>query len=140
MICACRKIGKYKELSILRPPKQRQPIVIFCYRSLQWPVTVSLSNICFIDIHTHMYTIIFYTHTHTHTHTYNMGFPGSSVVKNLPDNAGDRVQFLGREDPLEKFHGFLPGKSHGQRSLVGYSPWGHKRVKHDLATKRQQHI
>ena len=21
---------------------------------------------------------------------------------------------------------FLPGKSHGQRSLVGYSPWGHK--------------
>ena len=20
--------------------------------------------------------------------------------------------------------GFLPGKSHGQRSLVGYSPWG----------------
>ena len=20
----------------------------------------------------------------------------------------------------------LPGKSHGQRSLVGYSPWGHK--------------
>ena len=26
---------------------------------------------------------------------------------------------------------FLPGKSHGQRSLVGYSPWGHKRVGHD---------
>ena len=22
---------------------------------------------------------------------------------------------------------FLPGKSHGQRSLVGYSPWGHKK-------------
>ena len=21
---------------------------------------------------------------------------------------------------------FLPGKTHGQRSLVGYSPWGHK--------------
>jgi len=21
---------------------------------------------------------------------------------------------------------FLPGKSHGQKSLVGYSPWGHK--------------
>ena len=21
---------------------------------------------------------------------------------------------------------FLPGQSHGQRSLVGYSPWGHK--------------
>ena len=27
---------------------------------------------------------------------------------------------------------FLPGESHGQRSLVGYSPWGPKRVRHDL--------
>ena len=25
---------------------------------------------------------------------------------------------------------FLPGKSHGQRSLAGCSPWGHKRVRH----------
>ena len=33
---------------------------------------------------------------------------------------------------------FLPGKSHGQRSLVGYSPWGCKRVGHDLAIKWQQ--
>ena len=33
---------------------------------------------------------------------------------------------------------FLPGKSHGQRSLIGYSPWGHKRVGHDLVTKQQQ--
>ena len=28
---------------------------------------------------------------------------------------------------------FLPGKPHAQRSLAGYSPWGHKRVRHDLA-------
>ena len=27
---------------------------------------------------------------------------------------------------------FLPGESHGQRSFVGYSPWGLKRVRHDL--------
>ena len=33
---------------------------------------------------------------------------------------------------------FLPGKSHGQRRLVGYSPWGHKRLGHILATKQQQ--
>ena len=32
---------------------------------------------------------------------------------------------------------FLPGKSHGQRNLVGYSPWGHKSVGQDLATKQQ---
>ena len=31
---------------------------------------------------------------------------------------------------------FLPGKSHGQRSLAGYSPWGHKKVGHNLAIKR----
>ena len=30
---------------------------------------------------------------------------------------------------------FLPGKSHGQRRLAGYSPWGRKRVGHDLVTK-----
>ena len=33
---------------------------------------------------------------------------------------------------------FLPGKSHIQRSLVGYSQWGVKRVRHDLATQQQQ--
>ena len=32
---------------------------------------------------------------------------------------------------------FLPGKSHGRRSLVDYSPWGLKRVRHDLAAKQQ---
>ena len=32
---------------------------------------------------------------------------------------------------------FLPRKSHEQRSLVGYSPWGCKRFRYDLATKQQ---
>ena len=32
----------------------------------------------------------------------------------------------------------MPGKSHGQKSLAGYSPWGRKRVGHNLATKQQQ--
>ena len=31
---------------------------------------------------------------------------------------------------------FLPGKYQGQRSLVGYSPWGHKDIP-DLATKQR---
>ena len=35
---------------------------------------------------------------------------------------------------------FLPGKSHGQGSLVGYSPWGHKRVRRDSVTKQQQQL
>ena len=40
------------------------------------------------------------------------------------------VPSLGWEDPLEEKMAtqplFLPGKSHGQRSLAGYSPRGHK--------------
>ena len=31
---------------------------------------------------------------------------------------------------------FLSGKYHGQRRLVGYTPWGHKRVGHDLETEQ----
>ena len=33
---------------------------------------------------------------------------------------------------------FWPGKSHGQRSWVGFSPMDHKRVGHNLATKQKQ--
>ena len=33
---------------------------------------------------------------------------------------------------------FFPGKSHGQRSLEGHSPWGHNRVRHNLET--EQHL
>ena len=51
-------------------------------------------------------------------------------VKNLPAMQETWVQSLGQEDSLEKdiaTHSiFLPGESHGQRSLVGYSPWGRK--------------
>ena len=35
---------------------------------------------------------------------------------------------------------FLPRKSHGQRSLAGYSPWDRKRVRHNLSTKQQQPV
>ena len=34
--------------------------------------------------------------------------------------------------------GFLPGKSHGLMNLVGYSPWGCKRVKYDLVSRQQE--
>ena len=56
-------------------------------------------------------------------------------VKCLPEMREIRVQPLGWEDPLEKematCSSILAGKFHGQRSLVGYSPWGHNRVGHD---------
>ena len=33
---------------------------------------------------------------------------------------------------------FLPGKSRGQKSLAGYSPWGRKTVRHNIGTKQPQ--
>ena len=56
----------------------------------------------------------------------------AQVVKSPPTMWKTWVQYLGWEDPLEEGNGnplqyssFLPGESRGQRSLVGYSPWGH---------------
>ena len=58
------------------------------------------------------------------------GFPGGSVVKNLAANTGDMGLVLGGEDPLDEEMAthfvFLPGESHGQRSLAGFSPWGRR--------------
>ena len=60
-----------------------------------------------------------------------MGFPGGTVVKNLPANAED-IRDAGSIPGLERSLGeathssILAGKFHGQRSLVSYSPWGHK--------------
>ena len=53
------------------------------------------------------------------------------MVENLPANAGDvgsipgwgRSPGEGKGKPTPVF---LPGESQGQRSLAGYSPWGHK--------------
>ena len=54
----------------------------------------------------------------------------AQMVKNLPSMQETQVQSLGREEPLEKERLptpiFWPGGFHGQRSLVGYSPWGCK--------------
>ena len=55
------------------------------------------------------------------------------AVKNLPANSGDKrggfngwvgkISWRRARDPTPVF---LLGESHGQRSLVGYSPWGRK--------------
>ena len=54
----------------------------------------------------------------------------AQAVKNLPVMLETQVRSLGRKDPLEEglatYSVFLSGESHGQRSLAGYSPWGHK--------------
>ena len=63
----------------------------------------------------------------------------AQMVKHLPTMLETRVQSLGGEDPLEEEMAtqvFLPGKSHEQRSLAGYSPWDGK----ELVTTEQLHF
>ena len=54
----------------------------------------------------------------------------AQMVNKLPAMQETQVQYLGREDPLEKgvaIHSSIyRGKLLGQRSWMGYSPWGHK--------------
>ena len=74
------------------------------------------------------------------------GFPGGSVIKTPPANAGDtkRLWFdpwIGKIPWRRKWQPtpiFLPGISHRQRSLVSYSPCGCVKVGHDLATEQQE--
>ena len=54
---------------------------------------------------------IIYIHAHTHTRERN-GYP---------------LQYCYLENPMKE-------------ELVGYSPWGHRRVRRDLVTQQQQHI
>ena len=52
-------------------------------------------------------------------------------LKHLPTMQGTWVQSMDWEDPLQKemaTHSSMPGESHRQRSLVGYSPRGHKEL------------
>ena len=71
-----------------------------------------------------------------------MGFPGGLVVKNLPANEGDVGSIPGLGSPPGEGKGnpvvSVPRKSHEQRSLVIYSPWGHKRITFNLAVEQQQ--
>ena len=60
-----------------------------------------------------------------------LGFPGGSEVKASACNAGDpgfdswvgKIPWRRKWQPVPVF---LPGESHGGRSLVGCSPWGRK--------------
>ena len=67
------------------------------------------------------------------------------MVKNLPANAGavrypvgfdpwvGKIPWSREQKPIPVF---LPVESHGQRSLVGYSPWGCKELDMTEATRQ----
>ena len=67
-------------------------------------------------------------------HIFYVGLGGISLVAQMvktPPAMETQVRFLGQEDSpgegeQQLTPGFLPGEFHGQKSLVGYNPWGHK--------------
>ena len=59
------------------------------------------------------------------------GLPCGSDSKEPVCNAGDRVQPLGREDPLEKGMATHSCTLAWKVPWIGYSPRGRKRVRHD---------
>ena len=71
-----------------------------------------------------------------------MGFPAGSVVKNPPANSGDVGSIPGLGRSAGEGNGYpLQYTCLGNpidRSLMSYSPWGCKRVEHDLVTKQQK--
>ena len=70
------------------------------------------------------------------------GFPGGSVVKNSPANAGDisSIPGSGRSSGVGNGNPLQYEKSHEQRILAGYSPGGHKRVGHSLVTSKLNYL
>ena len=72
------------------------------------------------------------------------GFPVTQWLRTHLSMQEAHVQSQGQEDPWKRKWQptpvFLTGKSHGPRNLVVSSPWGCKRVGHDLATKYNNNI
>ena len=72
-------------------------------------------------------------------------FTGGSAVTNLPamqETWRHMSNLWARKIPWRRkwqpASVFLPGESHGQRGVEGYSPWGLKGVRHNWATKQRQ--
>ena len=61
------------------------------------------------------------------TYALFLGFPGGSVVKNLPAMQEIQIQSLGWEDPLGEemaaSSSILAWESNAQNGLAGHSPW-----------------
>ena len=97
----------------------------------------------------HMHTIYIHKHMHLHVqtnkHTYLLksgGFLGGPMVEESTfqcrrlgfDLSVSRIPWGRKWHPTPVF---LPGKSHGQRSLAGCSPWGCKEL--DMTKQLRKH-
>ena len=91
--------------------------------------------------HTHTHHTCACTSVHTHTHFYGRRDMSLSLTQIIRDLTCDPPEFISTAFVFNPWVGkiswrrkwqptpvFLPGKSHGQRNLVGYSPWGCKEL------------
>ena len=100
----------------------------FICTSLETTTTCMLDSLCLYSI-LNLFSFIYFSYL-VFLHL-AMGFPSGSDGKASVYNAGDPglIPGLGRSPGRRKWQPtpvLLPKKSHGQRSLVGYSPWGCK--------------
>ena len=123
--------------------------ILRCYINITTNITITI-NINNINITTTSVTTWWYFMTFTLSslpdrsgNTYRVSSLVAQRIKHLPVMWETQVWSLGWKDPLEKEMQrtpvLLPGESHGQRSLAGYSPWGSPRVGHDWATSTSLH-
>ena len=95
----------------------------YCLTRLQLFFLVSLPSLNFLNLLIPLLSCLLFSKC-----IYLLGsFPGGSVVKNPPANTGDGPEDS-RRMKWQPTSVFLPGKSHGEQSLVGYHPWGRKKT------------
>ena len=94
-----------------------------------------------ICLHAKNCQFLHYWHLNTEDNILGLNASGS-VGKEYACNTGDPDLIPGSGRPLGEGNGnplqySCLGKSHKQRSLEDYSPWGHKRVRQDLPANKQ---
>ena len=105
-----------------------------CQSESSLPYSCSPRRLSVFYIYLLIYHLSLY-HLSVYTFSDLWSFPGGAVVKNPPVNSGDQemrfypwVRKIPWRRAWQPTPVFLPRKPHGQRSLVGYSPWGCKEL------------
>ena len=100
------------------------PVFWFTYIPIIFDLFLYLLIYIYLDIHIYVYI---YTHIHIH-----MASLVVQTVMNLPAMLETQFDPWVRKIPWRRkqqvISVFLPGKFHGERSLVGYRPWSHKKL------------
>ena len=136
-VCDFHGIGPFLLLCLIKEYKIVHGISLLSFYWLQESVVilfkeVNFAKVKFTDLRNTFWWVLINIYTH-------LGFPGGSDGKASACLQSGRPGFdpwVGKIPWRRKWHPtpvLLPGKSHGWRTLVGYSPWG-RRVGHDWAT------